>query len=107
MKYLGYTNREAASGPNFGHVKGVKPKLDRIGLLMLHDLDFSGPSNFLPSLDGLPEISLSVVGVLALSFSVTSNENSEIEVEYSPDIRIASGQVNCFCPWSAIKWYLI
>lgn len=58
------TYRELTSRPYFSHVKRVKAQFGGIGLLRLHYLDLRSPSDTLTPFDGLPKVSLGIVGVL-------------------------------------------
>lgn len=59
------TDRELLPGPHFGHVKGVEAELLGICILRLHNLHLGRPFDLFTSLDGLPQIPLREVGVLA------------------------------------------
>lgn len=59
------TYREILSWPYFGHVERIIAEFLRISFLRLHDLHFRSPGDRFTPLDGLPEVSLGVIGVLA------------------------------------------
>jgi hypothetical protein len=58
-------HREVAARPDLGHVEGVETELERVSLFGLHDLYLGCPLDLLSVLNGLPELLLGVVGVLA------------------------------------------
>jgi len=56
---------ELSSGPDFGHIEGIKAQFGRVGVFWLHDLDFGCPFLLLSPLHLLPQLLLGVVWVLA------------------------------------------
>ncbi len=60
-----FLHPELVARPNFGYVKRVEAELLGIGVFGLHHLEFGGPCDFLTALDGLVQVTLGVVGVLA------------------------------------------
>lgn len=56
---------ELLARPDLGHVEGIEAKLVSIGFLRIHDLDVSLPCNLFSTLDGIPELSLRIVWILA------------------------------------------
>lgn len=56
---------EIATGPDLGDIEGIEAELQWVSLLRLHDLHLGCPFNLLSVLDGLPQLLLGVVGVLA------------------------------------------
>lgn len=57
--------RELVSGPDLGHVKGVKAEKVGVGLLGLHHLDEGSPLNLLAGLNGVPEVTLGIIWITA------------------------------------------
>lgn len=56
---------EVTTRPDLGDIEGIEAELQRVSLLRLHDLHFGCPFNLLSVLNGLPQLLLGVVGVLA------------------------------------------
>jgi hypothetical protein len=56
---------EITTRPDLGDIEGIKAKLQWVSLLRLHDLHLGCPLNLLSVLNGLPQLLLGVVGVLA------------------------------------------
>ena len=56
---------EEVAGPDLGDVEGVETELLGVGVLGLHHLHVGGPLDLLAVLDGVPQVALGVVRVLA------------------------------------------
>lgn len=56
---------EVATRPDFGDIEGVETQLLWVGLFGLHDLHLGCPLDLLSILDGLPQLLLRIVGILA------------------------------------------
>jgi hypothetical protein len=56
---------EITTRPDLGDIEGIEAKLQWVSLFRLHDLHLSCPFDLLSVLNGLPQLLLGVVGVLA------------------------------------------